>query len=81
MMLPAIQLHLFHVPLKMSSMSANDQLAESVRVVARVIRDPLAPSPALELAQLTLLLKQRVEALESQQRLLEDRLAKLERLS
>lgn len=63
----------------MSSMVAPDQLAEAVLAVARVVRDPLAPSPTLELAQLTLLLKQRVEALESQQQLLAERLAKLEK--
>jgi hypothetical protein len=79
-MISATRLHFCHVPLRMSSMGAPDQLAESARVLARVIRDPLAPSPALELAQLTLLLKQRVEALESQQQSLEDRLARLERL-
>ncbi|MGH7136244.1 MAG: hypothetical protein ACREHD_10925, partial [Pirellulales bacterium] len=67
------------VPLKMSSMGAPDQLAEVARVVARIVRDPLSPSPALELAQLTLLLKQRVEALETRQRALEERLARLER--
>ena len=63
----------------MSSMGASDQVAESVRVVARVIDDPLSPSPALELARLTLLLKQRVEALESQQQILAEQLARFDK--
>jgi hypothetical protein len=48
------------------------------RVVAKVTQDPFSPSPLLELAQLVLLLKQRVEALESTQRAMELRIATLE---
>ncbi|HVX15609.1 MAG TPA: hypothetical protein VHC22_30770 [Pirellulales bacterium] len=53
-------------------------MIDSSRVVARLTQDPLAPSPLYELAQLTLQLKQRVEALESTQRAMELRIAALE---
>ena len=62
----------------MSSMSGNDRTTDCGRTVARVAQDPLTPSPLLELAQLALLLKQRVEALEINQRAMEARITNLE---
>ena len=51
------------------------------RAVARITQDPLSPSPLFELAQLALMLKQRVETLEINERAMESRIAKLENAS
>ena len=78
-MVYATRLHLCSFGDKMSRMSGNDRMTGCGRVLVKVTQDPLSPLPLLELAQLALLLKQRVEALESTQRAMEIRIATLER--